>query len=219
VAYLVGYREFFSLRFEVAPGVFIPRPETETLVVESLAILKSRIEQGDTQPTILDLCTGSGAIAVSIAVNQPAARVTAIERSDAAFGYARKNAGSLKVEDRVTILQGNLFEPVSADSRFDVIVSNPPYVTTTDVATLSNDVKNYEPVEALDGGADGLDVVRRIAVESPRFLKPKGSLLLEISPEQTAEAAGILTAAGFQNVVVVKDLAGAARVVKGTLPS
>jgi release factor glutamine methyltransferase len=212
VAYLVGYREFFSLRFEVGSGVFIPRPETETLVLESLEILKS---SGEPSPQVLDLCTGSGAIGIAIAVNASSARVTCIDKNDAPIQFATRNAAKHSVADRVTVLQGDLFSPLSPAARFDVIVCNPPYVTTAEIERLAEDVKSYEPHAALDGGPDGLDVLRRIASEAPQRLKPGGWILFELSPEQGDAALQILRDAGFDSVAAVKDLAGALRVVKG----
>ena len=214
VAYLVGYREFFSLRFEVGPGVFIPRPETETLVIESLEILKS----ATAPPRVLDLCCGSGAIGVSIAVNSPKARVTSIDQNDAPIEFTKKNADRHGVSDRVTVLQGDLFSPLPADTRFDVIACNPPYVTTAEIERLDADVKSYEPHAALDGGPDGLDILRRIATEAPRRLNAGGWILFELSPEQGDTAQQILRDAGLESVAAVKDLAGALRVVKGRAP-
>jgi release factor glutamine methyltransferase len=213
VAYLVGYREFFSLRFEVGPGVFIPRPDTETLVVEALGVLKSR---GDASPNpqVLDLCTGSGCIAISIAVNAPEATVTAVEQSPQALEYARRNAARHNVSARASILAGDLDGPLDDQQAFDVIVSNPPYVTTEEVRALQPDVRNFEPHAALDGGPAGLDIVERIAAIAARRLKPGGWVLLEISPEQAEATRAILEQAGLANSAIVKDVAGAARVVK-----
>jgi release factor glutamine methyltransferase len=214
VAYLVGFREFFSLRFEVGPGVFIPRPETETLVLESLEILKSTASP----PQVLDLCCGSGAIGVSIAVNAPSTSVTSIDQNDAPVEFTKKNAARHGVADRVSVLQGDLFSPLSTDSRFDVIACNPPYVTTAEIERLDVDVKSYEPHAALDGGPDGLDILRRVAAESSRRLKPAGWILFELSPEQGDAAQQILREVGLQSVASVKDLSGSVRVVKGRAP-
>jgi len=215
VAYLVGYREFFSLRFEVGPGVFIPRPETETLVLESLEILKSSGEPG---PRVLDLCCGSGAIGISIAVNAPAAQLTSIDRNDAPVAVTARNAEKHNVAGRLTVLQGDLFQPLPAGATFHVIACNPPYVTTAEIERLAADVKSYEPHAALDGGPDGLDVLRRIVHEAPSRLTPGGWILFELSPEQGDAAQEILRAAHFAEVSAVKDLAGAVRVVKGRRP-
>jgi release factor glutamine methyltransferase len=211
VAYLVGYREFFSLRFEVGPGVFIPRPETETLVVESLESLKG---QGRPDPRVLDLCSGSGCVGIAIAANSRSARISAVERSEVALGFARRNAERNGVADRITYVEGDLFLPLAAGSRFDVIACNPPYVAAGEIPGLQADVRSFEPTAALDGGPDGLDVVRRIAAEAPTYLAPGGWLLFEISPEQAVETQRILERAGFVSAAIIKDLAGTARVVK-----
>lgn len=217
VAYLVGYREFFSLRFEVGPGVFIPRPDTETLVVESLAILKTQ-GNGAAAKRVLDLCTGSGCIAISIAVNAPETVVTAVEKSPQALDYARRNAERHNVAGRVSVLSGDLDEPLG-DDRFHVIVSNPPYVTTEEVRSLQPDVRDFEPHAALDGGPAGLDIVERIASIAARRLEPGGWVLLEISPEQAESTRAILEGSGLTNSTIVKDVAGASRVVKAQKPS
>ncbi len=213
VAYLVGHREFYSLDFAVAPGVFIPRPETELLVMEALEQLKGR-----EHAQVLDLCTGSGCIAVSIAVNAPQAQVTAIDVSPLALDIARRNAHKHHVEGRITFLEGSLFTPLLADQRFDAIVSNPPYVATTDEASLPPDVRLHEPREALYAGDDGLDVIRQIACEAPAYLEPRGYLMLEFSPEQAAAVQQLLADSGrFENVAVRNDLAQSARIVSSRL--
>jgi len=221
VAYLVGYREFFSLRFEVGPGVFIPRPETETLVIECLTILKSlAADETSSRPMrLLDLCTGSGCIAISIAVNATDASVVAVEKSPQALAFARRNAQRHNVAARVAIFEGDLVEPLDAKQRFDIIVSNPPYVTTQEVTRLQPDVRNFEPHTALDGGPAGFDIVDRIASAASKRLHPSGWLLLEISPEQAESARAILENAGLTNAAIVKDVAGAARVVKAQRPA
>jgi release factor glutamine methyltransferase len=210
VAYLVGHREFFSLEFEVNRDVLIPRPDTETLVVEALDRLK-----GHERPRVLDLGTGSGCIAVAIAVNHRSAAVTAIDASDAALAVAAGNARRHAVADRIEFRQGDLFAPVMHDEPFDVIVSNPPYVPAAEIERLAPDVRDHEPRTALDGGVDGLDVVRRIIGEAAPHLVTGGWLLLECSPEQTTQVAELLTAAGFAEVVVRQDLAGRGRAVCG----
>lgn len=214
VAYLIGYREFFSLKFEVGPGVFIPRPETETLVLESLQILKGL---GKAEPHVLDLCAGSGCVGVAIAANATSAQLAAVEQSDVALGYARRNAERNGVADRLTFFQGDLFSPLPAGTTFDLIACNPPYVAAGEIAGLQEDVRQFEPIAALDGGPDGLDLVRRIAGEAPRYLNLGGGILFEISPEQADESKSILEKAGFESAAIVKDLAGAARVVKARL--
>lgn len=210
VAYLVGHREFFSLEFEVNRDVLIPRPDTETLVVEALACLK-----GQEQPRVLDLGTGSGCIAVAIAVNHRGAQVTAVDVRDASLAVAARNAERHSVADRIAFRHGDLFAPLAPDRPFDLIVSNPPYVPTDEIDRLAPDVRDHEPRAALDGGADGLDVIRRIVGEAAAHLVPGGWLLLECSPDQTTRVTNLLSDAGCGKVVVRQDLGGRGRAVCG----
>jgi release factor glutamine methyltransferase len=175
VAYLVGHRDFYLLSFEVTPAVLIPRPDTETLVEHALRLLK-----GQAAPAVLDLGTGSGCIAVSVAHQCKAARVTAVDVSPDALAVARRNAERHGVADRVGFLPGDLFAPLPAGAAFDLILSNPPYVTPGELAALAPEVRDHEPRAALDGGPDGLAFYRRITAEAGRFLKPGGSVLVEI---------------------------------------
>jgi release factor glutamine methyltransferase len=209
VAYLVGHREFFSLDFEVTPDVLIPRPDTETLVLEALELLKSR-----EQPRVLDIGTGSGCIAVAIAVNCPTAQVTAVDLSPAAVELARRNAARHGVADRVQAFQSDLFSGLPERARFDAIVSNPPYVRTDEIDGLDADVRLHEPHSALVAGPDGLDVIRRIVNDAARFLAEHGSLLLECGPEQAETIRTLVEAAGgFGPTTIHTDLGGLPRVV------
>jgi len=209
VAYLVGFREFFGMDFEVEPGVLIPRPDTETLVMTALELARE-IES----PQVIDLCTGSGCVAAAIAENCETADVTAVEIDDQAFAVATRNLAKHELTDRVALLQGDLFEPVPDEELFDLIVSNPPYVTTAEMDTLPPDVRLHEPRRALDGGADGLDLVRRIVTDGQTRLNPGGAMLLEISSEQAPAVGGLFAEAGvFEPAMTVKDLAGHSRVV------
>lgn len=200
VAYLVGRQEFYSLDFEVSPAVLIPRPETELLVELALARKPA---------SVLDLGTGSGAIALAIKRNLPAARVIATEASAAALAVARRNAvgHALAVEFR----HGRWFEPLAGE-RFDLIVSNPPYVAAGDphLASLA-----FEPREALVSGADGLDAIREIAREAAGFLHDGGWLLLEHGIGQDDAVRSLLGAAGLEAVQTWPDLAGIPRVTGG----
>jgi release factor glutamine methyltransferase len=208
VAYLVGTRDFYSLTFEVSPAVLIPRPDTETLVLEALTLLKPLKE-----PAVLDLGTGSGCIAVTIAHEKKDARVTAIDVSPDALDVARRNAERNGVADRVTFLQGDLFEPLPAGIAFDLVVSNPPYIAGHEFAGLQPEVRDHEPRGALDGGADGLAFYRRIAAGVGPFLKPGGRLLLEIGSTQDADVRAILNERPELEVgPTLKDLAGHTRV-------
>lgn len=209
VAYLVGHREFFSLDFLIEPGVFIPRPSTETLVMEALEQLK-RFEQ----PRVLELCTGSGCIAVSIAHNQRAAEVIAVDLNPVAVRVARSNAERLGVADRVQIHDGDLFSPVAGET-FDLLVSNPPYVRADEMPRLPADVRDHEPHLALQAGADGLDVVRRIAAEAAPYLRERSAVLIELSPEHAREAVRIFEATGlFSRVDLIRDLDRVDRVLR-----
>lgn len=209
VAYLVGHREFFSLDFAVTADVLIPRPDTETLVLEVISLVK-----GKAGARVLDLCTGSGCIAISVAKNCGAVKVTATDVSAAALAVARKNVETHQVGDRVELVSGDLFAAVPAGATFDVIASNPPYIPAAEIETLAGDVRRHEPRLALDGGGDGLDLLRRILAEGPRHLVPGGWLLVEFSPEQSARLCELARGVSeYDEVRVQNDLAGQARVL------
>jgi release factor glutamine methyltransferase len=197
-AYLVGKREFWGRPFRVTPAVLVPRPETELLVEAALAALPAG-------GTALDLCTGSGAIAISLALEKAGARVVATDLSPEALAVARENAAALGAT--VELLEGDLFAPLPADRRFDLVVSNPPYVPTGELAGLSREVRR-EPRLALDGGADGLLLLRRIVAEAPRWLAPGGTLLLEMHESHAEPLVRLCREAGFVTAEARKDLAG-----------
>ena len=211
VAYLVGRREFYSLNFKVTPDVLIPRPETETLVLDLVTTAKP-LES----PTILDLGTGSGCIAIAAAHQLPNAQVMAIDQSPHALAVARENAVQHKVADRVRFLEGDLFAPLEPGTQFDVIASNPPYVADDEMATLPPDVRDHEPASALKAGPKGLDVLQRIIDAAPDWLKPTGVLLLEFSPEQAADLTALLENRGFTSVKLLKDAAGRQRIARAS---
>ena len=206
VAYLVGYREFYSLPFHVSPAVLIPRPETETLVMEALRLLKPM-----TEPRVLDLCTGSGCVAVTIAKQHKTARVVGTDISPEALAVAVRNAERHAVTDRVTMSRGDLTAPVEGQT-FDVVASNPPYIAQSELPTLDPGILNFEPTAALDGGPDGLDFYRRLATDVPALLKPGGTVLVEIGPTQEA-AVRDLFGAQLEPGTTFKDQAGRPRVV------
>ena len=209
VAYLVGFREFFGLDFEVNAGVLIPRPDTESLVMTALDLLKEL-----PSPAVLDLCTGTGCVPVAIASNCHSAVLTAIELDERACQIAQRNIEKHKLTDRITLLQGDLFEPLEGETRFDVITANPPYVTDAEMDTLRPDIRLHEPRLALFGGSDGLDLVRRLIVDAMPRLKSGGALLLEIGESQSKEVIQLFAAAGeYEPAQVVKDLGGHSRVV------
>ena len=211
VAYLVGHREFFGLDFQTNSAVLIPRPETETLVLELI-----RLAQERPAPQLLDVGTGSGCIAIAAAKNLPASAVTAIDISPAALAVARDNAKRLEVADQIEFLEGDLFAPLLGLGRqFDIIASNPPYIPEAEMQTLSNDVRLHEPRQALAAGPQGLDVIARLVHDSGTYLRAGGWLLIEIDPPQSAVVCNMLTAAGYRDIGVLKDAAREERVVRG----
>ncbi len=214
--YVTGEMPFRHLVLRVRPGVFIPRPETEVLVDVALEAFA-----GVEAPTVLDLCTGSGAVAVSLAQEVPAARVFATDVNPDAVELARENAERAGVLERVTVLEGNLFAPLPADLRgaMDAVFANPPYVPSGDLSDLPGEVAAHEPHSALDGGADGLDVARRILDGAREWLRPGGTLAIELDETRVTAAAGEAEVAGYRNVRVVKDLTGRDRVVGARTPS
>ena len=209
VAYLIGEREFYLLRFAVTSATLIPRPETETLVMEALARLKSR-----PNAKVLDLGTGSGCIAISLAHQLKGIDVVAGDISSEALSVARGNAQRHGVDDRVAFRQGDLFKVCEANEQFDLIVSNPPYISDRELSTLDVGVRNHEPRSALAGGVDGLDFYRRIATEAGAFLKPDSSLLLEIGMTQGDAVRSLLQASrDFGEVTIINDMSRQPRVV------
>jgi release factor glutamine methyltransferase len=207
-AWLTGRREFHGHAFRVGPQVLVPRPETELLVEAAIA----RLPPGG---ALLDLCTGSGCIAISVALARPDARVVATELSPEALGVARENAVALGA--RVELLEGDLDGPVAAGERFDVVVSNPPYIPAGEISGLAREVRR-EPRIALDGGVDGLDVLRRIVSRAPSRLRPEGLLYLEMHETHALPLPALCVAAGFATAEVGRDLAGLPRWVVARLP-
>jgi release factor glutamine methyltransferase len=209
VAYLVGSREFYLLEFEVSPAVLVPRPETETLVAEAIKLLKPL-----TAPMVLDLCSGSGCIGISVAHQKSDARVTLADVSPDALDVAKRNAKKHGVETRMQFRQGDLFAALPAGSLFDAILCNPPYIAPGELATLAPDVREHEPRLALDGGPDGLAFYRRIATDVEKHLSPGGMLMLEIGSTQDDAVRAILGDRPELEVVkTLKDHAGLPRVV------
>ncbi len=208
VAYLTGRREFWSLELEVTPDVLVPRPETELLVERALAALAGRVN-----PSVLDLGTGSGAVAVAIAAERRDAAVTATDRSAAALAVARRNAARHATAN-LRFLEGDWYAPL-AGARFDAIVSNPPDVAEGDAALGA---LAREPRGALVAGREGLDALAAIVAGAPRHLAPGGRLLLEHGAGQGAAARGLLAGAGFGAVATFRDLAGHERVTEGVRP-
>ena len=209
IQYILGEAEFYGLRFRVTPDALIPRPETEHLVEHTI-----RLATEFADPRIVDVGAGSGAIAVALAVNLLNAHITTIDVSPDALELARENAVRNRVAERIRFLGGDLLEPVSGE-QFDLIVSNPPYVPDADRASLSVEVREYEPAQALFAGKDGLDVYRRLIPAAYTALAPGGYILLEIGYGQPEGVRALLAASGFEAVHFLPDLQGIPRVACG----
>jgi release factor glutamine methyltransferase len=215
--YVIGWAPFGRFRLRVGPGVFVPRPETEGLADRAAARLRAAGRGGSaTAPVAVDLCTGSGAIACFLAAEVPGARVLATELDPAALAWARPNTDRYGVE----LLAGDLDAPLPGElaGRVDVLCANVPYVPSGAIPTLPRDVRDHEPRLALDGGPDGLDVLRRVAAGADRWLAPGGFLLCEIGEDQGEAAAALLAEAGLAEIAVLPDMAGGDRVVEGRRP-
>jgi len=217
VAYLVGRREFFALDFEVTPEVLIPRPETELLVVALLDQIKANQADEATASkkwSIADVGTGSGILAICAAKHVSLAQVTAIDISPTALAVAKRNAERHEVSEKITFLESDLFDRVDKGVRFDYVLSNPPYVSTAEMAQLPTDVKNFEPHQALHAGEQGTEVIERLVPQAAERLQPGGALFLEVSP-MIADAVEkiVQNQPGLELGTTIRDLAGHARVV------
>lgn len=210
VAYLVGRRGFWTLDLAVTPDTLIPRPETELLVEQALERLPASAEC-----RVVDLGTGSGAIALAIAAERPRARVVATDRSEAALAVARGNAARHGLDARVAFRHGDWFVPL-AGGRYHLLASNPPYIAEEDPHLALGDLR-HEPPSALASGRDGLDAIRTIAAGAPSHLLPGGWLLLEHGFDQGPAVRGLLVAAGFADVATVRDLEDRDRVTLGRI--
>ncbi len=211
VAYLTGLREFYGLMFRVSPAVLIPRPETELLVDLTLARLKK-----NPAASVLDLGTGSGAIAVTLAKLCATAHITGVEQSNAALTIAGENAANIlgdALSDRLQLILGDWYQPLGP-ALFDIIVSNPPYVAKADAHVTQGDLR-HEPIQALTSGSDGLDAIRKIIHGAPAHLHRGGWLLIEHGYDQMDACAALLKQAGFGLIFCEKDLAGIPRVSGG----
>jgi release factor glutamine methyltransferase len=206
IQYIVGEAEFFGLPFKVTPDVLIPRPETEHLVEKAIELARLRAAS-----RIVDVCTGSGAIAVALARALPAAEITATDLSDAALTIARENSQHNGAEARIRFLQGDLFAPLAGE-QFDLVVANPPYVPTIERESMAVEVRDHEPSLALFAGVDGLDIYRRLISAAPTVLVPGGFIALEIGYGQARAAEELLAAAGFTQIEFMPDLQDIPRV-------
>ncbi|MEQ1867567.1 MAG: peptide chain release factor N(5)-glutamine methyltransferase [Micropepsaceae bacterium] len=210
-AYILGRREFWSLDFEVTPAVLIPRPDSETLVEAALKELKH-----EPPKRILDLGTGSGCLIVSLLTEWRAATAIAVDISADALAVAERNAARHAVSARIDFRQNDW--AANIDERFDLVISNPPYISNAAFVALDADVRDFEPETALKAGPKGLDAIERIAQDLNALLKPKALALVEIGFDQGASAAAVFTNAGLEIVRLAKDLAGHDRVVVARLP-
>jgi release factor glutamine methyltransferase len=209
--HILGTQAFRDLTVRVGPAVLVPRPETELLVSWALGLLPP----SGVRPLVLDVGAGSGCIACALATERPDVRVVAVEVSPAAVALARENVAALGLARRVTVTVSDLFSAL-APVRADLIVSNPPYIPSGVVDTLAPEITGHEPRIALDGGPDGLSVIRRLVGESPRWLRPGAPLVLETSGnEQAGDVVALMREAGFMDITTRRDLAGVTRFVSG----
>jgi release factor glutamine methyltransferase len=209
--YILGYTEFYGLKIKVGTGVLIPRPETELLAEEAIKTI-SKCKMQNAKCKILDLCTGSGCIALALAKAFPDAQVYGTDMSADALGYAGENAELNNIKN-ITFLKGDLFKPVK-DMQFDMIISNPPYIRKDDMKLLQPEIMDWEPVAALDGGEDGLDYYRKIISGAGEYLKENGFLMLEIGMGQSDPIREMAEDEGFADIHILKDYAGIERIVK-----
>ena len=209
--YITGYQEFMGLDFKVESGVLIPRCDTEILVEEAIKILKN-IDS----PTIADVGCGSGAISVSIASFIEDSKVYALDIMDIPLKVTLENAKLNNVSNKVEVLKSNMLDQIIfKDINLDMVISNPPYIKKDVISTLMKEVKEFEPMTALDGGEDGLVFYRKITKDAKNILKPNGYLLYEIGHDQGIEVKDIMISEGFKDVIIINDLAGLNRVVLG----
>jgi release factor glutamine methyltransferase len=215
VAYIRGQKEFYGRTFHVDARVLVPRPDTETLV--ETALRRAHVQVGG---RYLDLCTGSGCVAISLARERPTCKVFGVDISSDALAVARENAIRLGALTQMAWFEGDLFAALreAPRARFDLITANPPYIPRAQIPKLSVDIRDFEPGLALFGGDDGLDVTRRIVSEARPWLLPRGLLAVEIDSPQADGAATLFEAAGFVEVIVDKDYGARDRVVSGIAP-
>lgn len=232
VQYIVGHIEFLGLTIKVGRGVLIPRPETELLVQEVITVVKSEelgVRSNNNTASVapfasrltphsslsfLDLCTGSGCIALALAREFPDAEVFGTDVSREALVYAKKNARANDVKN-LTFLHGSLFEPVRG-KKFKIITANPPYIRREELDTLQREIRDWEPVAALDGGQDGLDFYRKILSLANNHLKPGGFIFFELGYDQAEAVQKLAREQGFEDIAIIKDYSGIGRILKAS---
>ena len=213
VSLIIGKKEFWSIPFFVAPGVLIPRPDTETLVETVLSEL-----QEFHNPRILELGVGSGAVSIAILKEKPSLGIVGVDINELAIELSLKNASANNCSDRLTLLMADLMGAFRTGPVFEIIFSNPPYIPTESIAGLTPEIYRFEPLTALDGGVDGLDCIRKIVHEAPDYLTPRGRLILEIGDDQSEAVLSIVEAEGrYVDATLHRDLTGNVRVVKACL--
>ncbi|MBW1705349.1 MAG: peptide chain release factor N(5)-glutamine methyltransferase [Deltaproteobacteria bacterium] len=213
--YITGMQEFWSLDFIVDARALIPRPETELLVEHALRLLKPLAESENQEPKILDLGTGCGTLAVSLAKEVQNTQIWATDNSHGALELARLNAERNGVSDRIEFKKGDLWEPLmNLGIKFDIILSNPPYVASGEYNDLPPEVRDYEPRSALDGGDGGMYYIERILTKAPDYMKPKAWIMLEMSPDQTEKALGLVEKIeGYSDQARIRDYSRLYRIV------
>ncbi len=223
--YITGHTDFMELQISVGQGVLIPRSETEIMAEQAINKLgsaedrkhgseKNRQQINDTKKEIriLDLCTGSGCLALALAKNFPDSKVCGIDISEEALGYALKNAEANEIRN-VEFMKGHLFDPLTPKSKFDLIISNPPYIRRDDIRDLQPEIREWEPMNALDGGEDGLDFYREIIPSATKYLKENAALMFEVGFDEADSVADIFRDAGYHEIQITKDYSGIKRIV------
>lgn len=208
LAHVLGHKEFFDLDLLTPPGVLVPRPDTETLVEAALALLPA-----DEERFVADIGAGSGAIGLALAANRPRLKLYAVDLSPDAITTTRENAKRLGLSERVGVLKGSLLDPIPPGRPIDVVVSNPPYIPSADIEGLSPEIREHEPRLALDGGADGLEVYRKLVPAAAA--RAREAVLVEVGDGQHEAVEALFRAAGLHQVRTHKDLSGTGRVVEG----
>jgi release factor glutamine methyltransferase len=213
--YILGDTDFLGLKISVGPGVLIPRPETELMgeyVVKALSSQLSALSSKNRYTSILDLCTGSGCLALAIAQSFPESSITAVDISEDALHYARNNA-ELNNINNIKFLKGHLFNVLENDISFDFIISNPPYIRSMAIEALQPEIKDWEPVNALDGGDDGMDFYRKIISEARGYLKDNGTIMFELGIDCADSVAVMFEESGYSQITIKKDYAGIERII------